>query len=136
MQISSPQTRVNLPAAKLFELASNGKNFARFLSEQAKDITATEDTCSFTVENIAKITLKILDKTPFTSIRFAAENDKNIPLFIQLNYTEVSENETDVIANLDIDLPIFLKPVLQTPLQRFMDSLSEKIKTETEKLRA
>jgi hypothetical protein len=136
MQIASPQTRVNLPATKLFELASNCQNFARFLSEQAKDITATEDTCSFTIENIAKITLKILDKTPFSSIRFVAENDKNIPLFIQLDYTEISENETDVVANLDIDLPIFLKPVLQTPLQRFMDSLSEKIKTETEKFRA
>jgi hypothetical protein len=133
MNITSPQTRVNLPAAKLFEMSSNCQNFAHFLEGQAKDISATDDTCSFTVENVAKITLKILEKTPFTSVRFAAENDKNIPLFITLNYSVVSENETDVVADLDIDLPIFLKPVLQTPLQRFMNSLSEKIKNTTEK---
>jgi hypothetical protein len=133
MNISTPKTRVNLPIAKLFELTGNCQNFPRFLNEQAKDISTTDDTCNFTVENIAKITLKILDKTPFTSIRFAADNDKNIPLFITLNYSLVSENETDVIADLDIDIPIFLKPVLQTPLQRFMDTLSEKIKNTAEK---
>jgi hypothetical protein len=99
-----------------------------------KEISAMDDTCSFTIENIAQVTLKILEKTPFTNIRYVLENDKNIPLFLTLNYTVVSENETDVVADLDIDLPIFLKPVLQKPLQRFMDTLSEKIKNNAEKL--
>jgi hypothetical protein len=133
MKIPSPKTRINQPASKLFELAGNLQNFTRYMSDQVKDINATEDSCSFTIENIAKITLKILDKTPFTQIRFVAENDKNIPLFLTLNYTAVSENETDVIADLDIDIPIFLKPMVQKPLERFVETLSEKIKTEAEK---
>ncbi|MCL1851311.1 MAG: hypothetical protein FWF70_07930 [Bacteroidetes bacterium] len=136
MNIFSPPTRVNISAEKLFNLSGNCRNFAHFLDEQAKDISATEDICSFTVENIARINLKILEKTPFTAIRFAAANDKNIPFFITLNYSVASENETDVTVNLDIDLPIFLRPVLQTPLQRFMNTLSEKIKNNAEKLEA
>jgi hypothetical protein len=133
MKIPSPKTRINQPVSKLFELAGNLQNFTRYMSDQVKDINATEDSCSFTIENIAKITLKILDKTPFTQIRFVAENDKNIPLFLTLNYTAVSENETDVIADLDIEIPIFLKPLVQKPLERFVETLSEKIKTEAEK---
>ena len=136
MNISTAPTRVNLSAEKLFNLSGNCQNFVRFLDNQAKDINATEDTCSFTVENIAKITLKILEKTPFTSIRFAAENDKNIPFFLTLNFAKITEKETDIIINLDIDIPIFLKPVLQTPLQRFMNILSEKIKNNAENLGA
>jgi len=132
MEITAAKTRVNLPAAKLFEMAGNCQNFDRFLSDQVKEFSATQDTCTFTVENIAKITLKILDKTPFTSIRYAAENDKNIPFFLRLNCFEISENETDVEVTIDIDLPIFLKPVLQKPLQRFIDTLSEKIKIDAE----
>jgi len=133
MKIYSPQIRVNRPIEKIFELSGNCQNFAHLLSDHAKDITTYQDTCSFTIENIAKITLKILEANPFTTIHFEAENDKNIPLFIQLNYTKISENETDIVADMDIDLPIFLKPVLQTPLQRFINTISEKIKTEAEK---
>jgi len=133
MEITGTKTRVRLPAAKLFELSGNCQFFSHYLSDHVKDISATEDTCSFSVENIATITLRILDKTPFTSIRFAAENDKNIPFFLKLNFTEVSENETDVETIVDIDLPVFLKPVLQKPLQRFIDTLSEKIKIDAEK---
>jgi hypothetical protein len=134
MNISSTPTRVNRPAAKLFELSGNCRNLVRFLDEQAKDINATEDTCSFTIENVARITLKIVEKIPFTSVRFTAENDKNIPIVLILNFIEITENETDIVVNLDIDIPIFLKPVLQTPLQRFMVTISEKIKNNAEKL--
>jgi hypothetical protein len=132
MNILSPKTRVNLPAEKLFEMSSDGRNFARYFTGQVKDIEATEERCCFTVENVAKITLKILEKTPYSSIRFTAENDKNIPFFLTLNYSKISENETDVEVEMDIDLPLFLKPVLQKPLQRFIDTLSEKIKTNAE----
>jgi len=133
MKITSLQTRVNLPAHKLFEMAGNLRNFTRYMSDQVKDITATEDTCTFTIENLAKITLKILEKKPFSQIRFVAENDKNIPLFLTLNYTAVSENETDVEVDIDMDIPIFLKPLVQKPLERFVETLSEKIKSEAEK---
>jgi len=134
MNINTQKKRVNLSINKLFELSGNCKNFTHYLSDQVKDIHATEDSCTFTVENIAEITLKIMDRTPFNTIRFVAENDKNIPFFLTLNYTKVTENETDVEVVLDIDIPIFLKPVLQKPLQRFIDTLSEKIKNDTEKL--
>jgi hypothetical protein len=133
MKISSPKQSINLPAAKLFELASDCRNFEHYVTDQVKNIEATEDTCSFTVENIAQITMKILEKTPVTHIRFVAENDKNIPLFIDMNYTILSDNETDVEVTLDIDLPIFLKPMLQKPLERFVVTLSEKIKENAEK---
>ena len=133
MKINSPQTRINLPASKLFEMAGDLQNFSRYMSDQVKIRNAAEDYCSFTIENIAEITLKLLEKTPFTQIRFVAENTQNIPLFLTLCFTAVSENETDVIADLDIEIPIFLKPLLQKPLEHFVKTISEKIKTEAEK---
>jgi len=132
MIIVSPKTRIKQPASKLFETAGNLQNFTRYMSDQVKDIVVTEDTCTFTIESIAKITLRILEKKPFSQIRFLAENDKNIPLFLTLNYTPVSENETEVEADMDIELPIFLKPLLQKPLEHFVETLSEKIKNEAE----
>jgi len=133
MKFSNSPALVKLPANKLFELTGNCKNFPQYLSEQAKDIHATEDSCSFILENIAKISLKILEKKPCSLVRFVAENDKNIPLFIDFNFAEVSENETNMEISLDIDIPIFLRPMLQKPLERFVEILSQKVKTEAEK---
>jgi hypothetical protein len=133
MKITSPPTLVKLPIHKLFEMTGNLNNFTHYMSDRVKDISTTEDSCSFTVENIANVTLKILEKTPFTQIRFVAENDKNIPLFLTLNYTTVSENETSVEADMDIEVPVFLKPMVQKPLERFVETLTEKMKTEIEK---
>ena len=133
MKIFGPKTRVKRPAAKLFEMASDCRNFSHYVGNRAKEVNATEDTCSFTIENMTRVTLKILEKTPFTHIRFGAENDKNIPLVIDMNYTLVSDNETDVEVTLDIELPLFLKPMLQKPLESFVTTLSEKIKDNAEK---
>ena len=133
MKITTPITRVNLSAAKLFEKAGNCQNLAQYMSEQVKDFSATENSCSFTVENIAKVTLKILDKTPSTFIRYIAENEKNIPLLLELKFNEVSENKTDIEVDLDIEIPFFLKPMLEKPLQRFVEELSKKIKIDAEK---
>jgi len=134
MIIVSPKTHVKLHVTKLFELTNNCQNFAHYISDEVKDITATEDSCSFTIENITKVRLKILEKIPHSYIRFVAENDKNIPLFITLQYTPISETETDVEASLDIEIPIFLKPLIQKPLENFIKTLSEKIKTKTENI--
>ena len=132
MKISSPQTRVNLPVDKLFKMASNCQNFVHYMTDHVKDVSATEDSCTFTIENIAKVTLKILEKKPDTLIRFVAENDKNIPFFLDLNFNVISENETDVEANLEVDIPLLLRPVLQKPLKNFMETLSEKLKNYAE----
>jgi ribosome-associated toxin RatA of RatAB toxin-antitoxin module len=133
MKITSTQTRINLSAFKLFELAGNCRNFARYMPEQVKDFITTDDSCTFTLENITTVTLKILEKTPFTGICYVAENDKNIPLFLDLKCNVVSENETDVVAELDIEIPFFLKPMIEKPLQRFVEELSNKIKIDAEK---
>jgi len=132
MKITSLQTRVNIPASKLFEQTGNFQNFVHYFNDQVKDIDIDENACSITIENMARITLKILERKPFTQIRFVAENDKNIPLFLSLNYTFVSENETDVVVEMDIEIPVFLRPLIQKPLERFVETLSNKIKTEVE----
>jgi hypothetical protein len=132
MKITSPITRVKLPAAKLFEMAGNCQNLSRYLPQEIKDFTATEDFCTFTIENITKVTLKILDKIPYTFLRYTAENDKSIPLFLELKINTIDENETDVEVNLDVDIPFFLKSMIEKPLQRFVTELSNRIKTDTE----
>ena len=135
MLISSPKTLVKQNITKLFELTNNCRNFSHYInSDQVKDMNVTEESCSFTIENITTVNLKILEKIPHSYIRFVAENDKNIPLFISLHFTPISETETDVEASLDIEIPIFLRPLVQKPLENFMKTISEKIKTNTENI--
>jgi hypothetical protein len=104
------------------------------MTDHVKDVSATEDSCTFTIENIAKVTLKIVEKIPGKSIRFVAENDKNIPFYLDLNFNSLAENETEVEAHLDVDIPLLLRPIIQKPLKNFMETLSEKLKNYAENI--
>jgi len=132
MKVTAPKTRIKLAASKLYEWVSNFENFSHYLSDQVTDISTTADSCSFTIENITRVTLKIAEKIPFSKINFVADNDKNIPLFITLYFISVLENETEMEIDLDIEIPLFLKPILQKSLFRFVETLSEKIKIQAE----
>ena len=134
MKISSPETRVNLPVDKIFKMASNCQNFVHYMTDHVKDVSATEDSCTFTIENIAKVTLKIEEKVLDKSIRFVAENDRNIPFFLDLNFNALAENKTEVEAHLEVDIPLILRPIIQKPLKNFMETLSEKLKNYAENI--
>jgi len=132
MIISSPKTIVKISDTKLFALAGNCKNFSQYIPEEVKDFCTTEDSCSFTIENISRITLTILERIPYSYICYKADNDKNIPLYIKIKLESVSENETNLEIELNLEVPVFLKPLIQKPLQRFVEELSKKIKLNTE----
>lgn len=133
MKIQSNPLTANCSAEKLFGITNNCEIFANYLPEQVKNFSATENSCTFTIENLATVTLQILEKNPFNFIRYSAENDKNIPLFLDLNFDQLSENETNILIELDVNVPIFLRPLVEKPFTQFVELLAQKIKFAAEK---
>jgi len=51
MKIPGIKTRVKSSAAKLFEMTSNCQNFVAYFPDQVKDVSVTENSCSFITAN-------------------------------------------------------------------------------------
>jgi hypothetical protein len=87
------------------------------------EMTYDMDTVSFNVNPVGKITLRIVERTEYKTIKFEAENSPiAFNLWIQL--VEKSENETKLKVTLKADLPMMIKMMLGSKLQDFIDQFA------------
>ncbi|MDR3705498.1 MAG: SRPBCC family protein [Paludibacteraceae bacterium] len=87
------------------------------------EMTYDTDTVSFNVNAIGKITLRIVERVEYKTIKFEAENSPiAFNLWIQL--VEKAENDTKLKVTLKADLPMMIKMMLGSKLQDFIDQFA------------
>lgn len=129
MKVTGKTTTLDVSNRDVFTRFCNCNNFGKFLPDQIKDWQSTEDYCQFSIPGIASLKVNIAEKVEFSKIVFAANNDKNIPINISLNMNG-NDLQTDIFAEIEADIPIFLKPMVEKPLQNLVDMIADKLKTE------
>ena len=111
----------------IYEFISDFRNFIKLMPHQIKDIKITHDTCSFRIEGIPTITLKINEKIPFSCVKMQTEDSK---LPFTLNCILKKENETECAAQFCFEAKLnpMMKMMVAKPLRNFLDLLADKLK--------
>lgn len=133
MKFTSTEQSLNAPVEKAFQLCGNCKNLCNYLSPQVTDVVWEEDSCTFTIQNMAKVTLTITEKVEFEKITYTASNDKNIPISLTFLFKTLDESHSAIALEVDLEVPVFLKPMVKAPMEDFVQRLVEKLKMEVEK---
>jgi len=107
-EIKSEKLEVNNSAEKIFSFLSNFNNFKSLMPEQVSEWKSTEDTCSFTIQGLPSIGMKIHEKIPFKKITYTSQG--NSPL------------------GFELILNPMLSMVASKPLQNFVNILNQKLK--------
>ena len=120
--------KINSSEEKIFNLLSKFNNFNNFIpQEKVKNYVATEDTCSFTIDNIGDFGMRIIERQPFSLVKIT--NDEKVPFnfnfWIQLK--KVAENDTRVKLTIKAELNAMLKMVAKKPLTNFVNTLVDKL---------
>jgi len=70
------------------------------MPEQVKDWQSTEDSCSFTIQNLPSISMKIHEKIPFTKIVYTSQSETPIKfeLIYLLDKNSALQTETQLIS--------------------------------------
>ena len=131
MKVNGQTIHIQSNDKEIFDKLCNFNNFAKFLPEQIKDWQSTTDYCQFSVPGIATLKLSISEKQEYSKIAYAASNDKNIPVGITI-YLESKDGGTDLHADIDAELPIFLNAMVKKPLQNLVDMIADRVKGEVE----
>jgi len=74
--IESQAVTINNTDEEIFNFISDFTNFAELMPPQVQDVKITQDTCSFSVQGMPNIKLKISERTPFSSVKMSAEDGK------------------------------------------------------------
>ncbi len=118
---------VNTSCETLFSFLSDFRNLKEMMPEQVTNWEAGETSCSFTIQGLADLSMRIDAKYPCRNIRIVADG-KN-PVDYSLDYFFRKGEEAPCLVNIvfEVSLNPFLKSMASKPLQYFVDTLAEKL---------
>lgn len=107
----------------LSDLSNLEKVKERIPEDKIKDFEFDNDSCSFNVAPVGKITFQIVEREPNKTIKFATTNSP-IPLFLWIQLKQAEENDTRMKLTVRAELNPFIKPMVSKPLQDAIDKIS------------
>ena len=123
---NSPHIKTSISAKHFFEKYSNLNNLKEILPSQIVDYKSTEKTCSFKIENFSEIQLELNEAIPYEKISLITiDYDLNISLNC---FIEEEEAKAIVYLEIDADVNLFTKMIVEQPLNNLLKTLSKKIK--------
>lgn len=113
---------------EIFGLLSDLNNIEKIKDkipqDKIKDLEFDTDSCRFTIDMAGQICLRIVERDPFKTIKFAADQSPvDFNLWIQLK--QVEENDTRIKITVKADLSPMMKMLVAKPMETFVDKLAE-----------
>ncbi len=129
MKIESNIGKVPYPAERIYDFASDFRNFNKFIPEdKISNWSAEEDRCSFSMNMVGNMGLKIIEREAPKLIKIATDpeySSQNFTLWMQ--FVPYAENECRIKITIEPHVNAFMLSVVKKPLKQFVDSLVEAI---------
>ncbi|HKL96350.1 MAG TPA: hypothetical protein VJ856_03685 [Paludibacteraceae bacterium] len=98
----------------------------RIPQDKLKDMTCDVDSCSFTVDPLGNITLRIVERQPDHSIKFGADNSP-IAFNLWVDMDSIDENNAELKVKLEADIPFMIKAMIGSKVDGFVKQFAEMI---------
>ncbi len=112
----------------IFNYLADFNNFQKLMPPQVTNWTSTSEECSFTINGMATIGMKIIEKNPFTKITISSNG--KVPfefnLFVLLKEKDASHCTGQL--TFESDLNMMMKMMVEKPLTNFFNMLAQKMK--------
>lgn len=127
-KIESDKVEINNSAENIFNYLTDFNNFQKLMPSQVTNWQSTEEECSFTINGMATIGMKIIDKTPYSLITITSNG--KVPFEFKLFILITSKDENNCVGqiNFESDLNPMLKMMVEKPLGNFFNILAQKMK--------
>ena len=133
-RIESNSAEINNSAEKIFTFLSNLNNLGKLMPEQVIDWQSTEDSCSFTIKGMTDLTMKIVEKTPFSKIVIGPGEKTPFPFSLIISLDELTEDFTNAQIIFEAELNMMLQMMATNPLRNFVNMLVSKLRDLGDKL--
>lgn len=127
-KIESDKVEINQSAEKIFTFLSDFNNFQKLMPEQVTNWSSTQDECTFTINGMATIGMKIIEKTPHSLIKISSNGKVPFNFFLYAHITANGENKCIGQLVFEADLNPMLKMMVEKPLGNFFNMLAQKMK--------
>lgn len=92
--------------------------------EKVKDLSFDTDTLSFNVTGVGQLTLQIIEREPFSSIKFETTNSP-LPFNLTVQLVGTTNEACQLKLVVAMELNPFMKGMIQKPLQEGLEKMAE-----------
>ena len=109
---------------QLFDFISDFRNLSTLLPNDVKEkVSITESTITIQAMAAMSLTLSILEKDPYKTLKIGTAGSEMFRLWIQLK--QIAPYDTRIRITLRADIPLMARPMLKKQkLQDFVDNLA------------
>lgn len=128
MTIIESAVEVNKPIDQVYAFLSNMNNHQQLMPENIYNWTSTEDDARFTIQNMAKLAIKISNRVENQEL--TAIPSEKPPFDLELKWTVQDNGNGTTTAKyiISADLNMMMKMLASGPLQKLADHQTEKLK--------
>ncbi|MCX2430939.1 MULTISPECIES: SRPBCC family protein [unclassified Pedobacter] len=128
MTIIESAVDVNRSVAEVYAFLSNMNNHQRLMPENIYNWESTEDEARFTIQNMAKLAIKISNRVENQEL--TAIPTEKAPFEVELKWTVTDNGNGTTTAKhiITADLNMMMKMLASGPLQKLVDHQTERLK--------
>lgn len=121
MTVIESTTIVNQPVAQVYAFLADLNNHQQLMPENIYNWSSTKDEARFTIQNMAKLAIKIADR--IENQQLTAIPTEKAPFDIELKWTVADNGDGTTTAThiLSADLNMMMKMLASGPLQKLAD---------------
>lgn len=113
---------------KIFEFLSDFNNFEQLIpADKVKNWVSDGESCSFNVDGIGSVGLRIIEKEEFKLLKISSEGKSPISFQMWIQMKQVEENDTRVKITVDPKVNALLMGMVKKPLKDFSDVLIDRL---------
>lgn len=128
-RIESKKTEVNNSQENIFNFLTDFNNFEKLMpADKVSEWTSNANECSFTINGMATIGMKIIEKSPFSSIKIVSHGKNPFEFTLNVHIEAISADKSMAQLIFAADINPFLKMMVEKPLTNFFNMLADKLK--------
>ena len=127
-KIESEKVEIPSAAEKIFNYLSDFNNFGKLMPPQVSNWQSTTEECSFTINGMATIGMKMIEKIPNKKITISSNGKVPFEFNLFVSIAEKGPSKCEGQLLFESELNPMLKMMVQKPLSNFFNLLAQKMK--------
>ena len=121
MTVFESKVRINKPVASVYNFLSDFNNHQQLMPDSISSWSSDVDNASFTVQNMAKLVLKISNRIENSSVIIVPAAAVPFNVDIRWVTVDLGDGTTEAVLTLSAELNMMMKMMASGPLQKLVD---------------
>ena len=121
MTIIENSITIDKPVGNVYSFLSDLNNHQQLMPENIYNWSSTEDEARFTIQNMAKLALKISSRKQDEEIIAIPSEDAPFPLELKWSLSDTDDGKTKASYTISAELNMMMKMLASGPLQKLVD---------------